>query len=103
VRSTKRERRKGKDAGRFRKWSSDDATECGGSGAVAGRGGGWVWMCSAMDLLGFAIDVNSPAAVMGAGRVRTRQCLAAAAKGPAHGDTTRTAWTAARLVARDIR
>jgi hypothetical protein len=56
-----------------------------------------------MDLLGFAIDVNSPAAVMGAGRVRTRQCLAAAAKGPAHGDTTRTAWTAARLVARDIR
>jgi hypothetical protein len=27
VSRTKSERRKGKDAGRFRKWSSDDATE----------------------------------------------------------------------------
>ena len=58
MRSTKKERRKGKDAGRFRKCSSDDVREeCGGRAAAVGRsGGGWVWMCSAMALLGFAID-----------------------------------------------
>jgi hypothetical protein len=30
VRSMKREIRKGKNVGRFMKWSSDDAMECGG-------------------------------------------------------------------------